>query len=134
MIAEAFEGVGFSVTLTPPSKDGGKDLILHGEVRGKLKSYAIEVKHWRAGNKVGQLAVESFLDVLINEKHDGGVFISTHGFTGNAFESLTKIQRETLRFGNESKVVSLCKTYVRKNQGLWSPETNLADSLFGDTI
>lgn len=134
LMAEAFEGVGFSVTLTPPSKDGGKDLILHGEVRGKLKTYAVEIKHWRAGNKVGQLAVESFMDVLIKEKYDGGIFISTYGFTANAFESLTKIQRTSLKFGSESKVVSLCKTYVRINQGLWSPETNLTDSLFGETM
>jgi restriction endonuclease Mrr len=134
LMAEAFEGVGFAVTLTPPSKDGGKDLILEGEVRGKLKTYAVEIKHWRAGNKVGQLAVESFMNVLIKEKYDGGVFISTYGFTANAFESLTKVQRTSLKFGSESKIVSLCKTYVRVNQGLWSPEENLTDSLFSETM
>lgn len=134
LMAEAFEGIGFSVTLTPPSKDGGKDLILHGEIRGKLKTYAVEIKHWQAGNKVGQLAVESFMDVLIKEKYDGGIFLSTYGFTANAFEALTKIQRKHLKFGAESKIVSLCKTYVRINQGLWSPEINLTDSLFDETI
>ncbi|WP_158259245.1 MULTISPECIES: restriction endonuclease [Pseudomonas] len=133
LMAEAFEGIGFSVTLTPSSKDGGKDLILQGEVKGSLKTYAVEIKHWRAGNRVGQLAVESFMNVLIKEKYDGGVFISTYGFTGNAFESLTKIQREALKFGGETKIVALCKTYTRVNQGLWSPEENLTDSLFSET-
>jgi restriction endonuclease Mrr len=134
LLAEAFEGVGFSVTLTPSSKDGGKDLILKYEVSGKLKTYIVEVKHWRAGSKVGNKSVESFLSVILNEKHEGGVFISTYGYTRNAFESLTKIQRERLKFGNEEKVVSLCKSYVRINNGFWSPELNIVDTLFQDTI
>nr|WP_278403631.1 restriction endonuclease [Pseudoalteromonas ruthenica] len=134
LLSEAFEGLGFSVTLTPPSKDGGKDLILEYEISGKLKSYVVEVKHWRAGNKVGGDAVSSFLDVIVKEKHIGGVFISTYGYTKNAFESLTKIQREKLKFGSESKVVSLCKTYVRANKGLWSPEQNIQNVLFENTI
>jgi restriction system protein len=134
LLAEAFEGIGFSVTLTPPSKDGGKDLVLEYEVAGNKKSYIVEVKHWRSGNRVGEASVSSFLDVIVKEKHEGGIFISTYGYTRTAFESLTKIQRKKLKFGAEPKIVSLCNTYVRINDGLWSPEMNIQDALFDNTI
>ena len=34
---------------------------------------------------------------------------------------LTEIDRERLKFGNEDKVVSLCKTYMKVDSGIWSP-------------
>ncbi|MEI7178143.1 restriction endonuclease [Pectobacterium carotovorum] len=132
LLAEAFEGIGFTVTLTPPSKDGGKDIILKYEVSGEKKSYIVEVKHWRAGGKVGANDVVSFLNVIVNEKHNAGVFISTYGFTKNAFESLTRIERDTIKFGSEPTVVSICKTYVRINNGLWSPELNSENILLNN--
>ena len=60
LLAETFEGIGFSVTLTPSSKDGGKDIIIQHEMEGKIKSYIVEVKHWRCGNKVGSNLVDFF--------------------------------------------------------------------------
>ena len=39
MLAAVFQGLGFDVTLTPSSKDGGKDLILEFIVKGEQHSY-----------------------------------------------------------------------------------------------
>jgi len=132
VMAEVFEGLGFGVTLTPGSKDGGKDIILTCSVRGKRSEYYVEVKHWRSSTRVGSGAVQKLLSVVVNEKKEGGLFLSTYGFTGNAFEQLTTVDKQKLRFGGEEKIAMLCQTYVRAQAGLWSPPSDLADVFWED--
>lgn len=130
VVAEVFEGLGFVVTLTPGSKDGGKDVVLTCAVKGKLAEYYVEIKHWRSSTKVGSMAVEKLLKVLVEEKKDGGLFLSTYGFTSNAFEQLTTIDKQKLKFGDQEKIVTYCQTYVKAKAGLWSPPENLTEVLF----
>ncbi|MHB9838354.1 restriction endonuclease [Paraburkholderia terrae] len=132
-LAEAFDGLGFNVTHTSYSKDEGKDLILKFVVDGEEKSYIVEIKHWRSGNRVGSGKVADFFKVITRENRDGGLFLSTSGYTDTAFESLTEVERQVLRFGAESKVHAICKTYVRAKGGLWSPQATLVDTLFEGT-
>jgi restriction system protein len=127
VVAEVFSGLGFGVTLTPVSKDGGKDVILTCSVRGKRAEYYVEVKHWRSSTRVGQSAVEKLLKVVVEEHKDGGLFLSTYGFTENAFEQLTTIDRQKLKFGDQERIVSCCQTYVKARAGLWAPPENLAE-------
>lgn len=129
-IAEVFDGLGFRVTLTPGSKDGGKDIVLECEVAGKLAVYFVEIKHWRSATRVGADAVEKLLKVVVREKKDGGLFLSTYGFTDNAFEQLTTIDKQRLRFGDQDRIVTLCRTYVKAMSGMWSPPENLTEVLF----
>jgi restriction system protein len=133
MLAEVFDGIGFSVELTPGSKDGGKDIILRCEVGGKKRTYIVEVKHWRSGSRVGADAARDFLNVIVREGRDGGLYLSTYGYTGTAFESLSEIERRILRFGSEEKIVGLCKTYVKLRSGIWSAPSKLTDVLFDAT-
>ncbi|MBQ69313.1 hypothetical protein CL689_04570 [Candidatus Saccharibacteria bacterium] len=129
-VAEVFDGLGFRVTLTPGSKDGGKDVILECEVAGKQATYYVEIKHWRSSTRVGADAVAKLLKVIVTDKKAGGLFLSTYGFTENAFEQLTTIEREKLRFGDQEKIVTLCRTYVKAKSGIWSPPENLTEVLF----
>lgn len=132
-VAEVFEGLGFSATLTPPSKDGGKDVVLECTIKGERAEFVVEIKHWRSGSKVGSGALRSFLNVILKESRQGGLFLSTYGFCDNAFEQLSTIDRQRLRFGSEEKVVALCRTYVKAASGLWSPPENLAEVLYEGT-
>lgn len=134
MIAEVFEGIGFKVELTPSSKDGGKDIVLSCNVLGKSKSYIIEIKHWRSGIRVGQSAVRDFLNVIIQERRDSGLYLSTFGYCNNAFESISEIEKQKICFGEKEKIVSLCKTYTRMASGIWSPTQNLSEILFENAI
>lgn len=134
MLAEVFEGLGFGVRLTPGSKDGGKDIVLTCKVASQTHTYYIEVKHWRSGQRVGSGAIKDFLNVIVNEEISGGLYLSTYGFCSNAIESLTEIQRQTIRFGTENKVVSLCKSYVKATSGIWSPDEPLAKILHNNTL
>jgi len=134
VLTEVFNGLGFEATLTPGSKDGGKDIVLTCEIATKIHRYYVEVKHWRSGQRVGTGAVSEFLKVTVNEKIDGGLFLSTYGFSSSAVESLTELQRKTLRFGEESKVVSLCDSYVKAKSGIWSPDEQLSELLYEGTL
>ncbi|MCL9806655.1 restriction endonuclease [Flavobacterium amniphilum] len=133
-LAEIFEGLAFKVKLTPPSKDGGKDLILEMVKEGTAISYIVEVKHWRSMQKVGQNCIKDFLNVVCREKRESGIFLSTYGFTENAFEGLTELERTKVRFGSEEKIISLCKTYLKVKSGIWTPLQDLQDVLFDETF
>ena len=132
VVAEVFDGIGFQVTLTPGSKDGGKDVVLACTVKGRQAEYYVEIKHWRSSTKVGSGAVEKLLKVIVEEQKAGGLFLSTYGFTENAFEQLTTIDRQKLRFGDQDRIVTFCQTYVKAKAGLWSPPRNLGEVLFED--
>lgn len=133
-IAELFEGIGFKATLTPSSKDGGKDVILECKIDNIQKIFIIEIKHWRSGQKVGKTAVKEFTNIIINEKREKGLFLSTYGFADNYYESLTESQKSLIRFGEQEKIVELCRTYEKVNNGIWNPIDTLESILLYKTI
>ncbi len=132
-VARVFEGLGFQTTLTPPSKDGGKDIILLCDAIDGKESYIVELKHWRSGKRVGKQSVSDFLHVIVREKRSGGLFLSTSGFATGSFEGLVEVERSRLRFGGRYKIVLLAKTYVKACAGLWSPPAALPEVLFDAT-
>lgn len=130
MLAAIFEQIGFSVELTPPAKDGGRDLVLECHVRGGRSTYLVEVKHWTSQGRVGGKHLRHFVDVVAREQRDGGLFLATYGYSGNAFESLTETERLLVRHGDSEKIVSLCETFVRAEPGIWLPAAELPELLF----
>lgn len=133
MMARVMEGLGFECELTPPSKDGGKDLILVWRATSGDHSFIVELKHWRSGKRVGKNAVSDFMSVIVAENRTGGLFLSTSGYSADRTEGLTEVTRDRLWFGEKSKVVLLAKTYVRACDGLWSPPDILPEVLFEGT-
>ena len=134
VVSELFEGLGFKTTLTPSSKDGGKDVILECTIDDIQKSFVIEIKHWRSGQRVGQKTVKEFTKIIINEKRDKGLFLSTYGFSNNFYESLSETEKTIVRFGEQEKIVELCRTYEKISNGIWNPISTLEDILFDNTI
>ena len=134
MLAEVFRGIGFGVRLTPPSKDGGKDVILTCIVSGNEHSYIVEIKHWRSATKVGSTAIKTFFDIVVREKRNAGVFLSTYGYTSSAIRVLTEVERHKITLGEKEKIVSLCKTYLDAGQGLVVPPELLPRVLLDETI
>jgi len=133
ILAEVFSGLGFDVTLTPSSKDGGKDLVLECTSNENHCTYIVEVKHWRSGQKVGSSSITDFLKVILKENRKAGVFLSTYGYCDNAFEHLTEIDRERIRFGTQTKIFTLCRKYSKIRSGIWTPTATLPEILFEQT-
>lgn len=134
LLAEMFSRFGFDVELTPGAKDGGKDIVLRCLVGGQGKTYLVEVKHWRSLQKVGVKKLRQFVKVVAAEQAERGLFVSTYGYASEAIEALTEIEKQRINFGQESKVASLCKLFVRAESGLWSPPDALPEVLFEDTL
>jgi hypothetical protein len=133
VLAEVFEAIGFQVTLTPPSKDGGKDLILHCIVSNAAHSYAVEVKHWRSGQKVGGSAMKKFIRVIVSEGHRAGLILATYGVMRRSIEAIVEEERHLIRVGEKEKIVSLCRLYQQAQGGHVFSSELLPNLLFRDT-
>ena len=133
LIASTLEGLGFSVKLTPPSKDGGKDVIANCVVGNENKTFYIEIKHWKAGGKPGDKHISEFVEVNASDNTDGGLFLSSSGFTKSVYGQVGELRRQKVRLGGEEKIVSLCKRYINQ-RGIWISESPLPELLFENTI
>src|SRR5690606_23971965 len=132
--ADVLSEFGFKVELTPSSKNVGKDIILECFNKETKKTYIVEIKHWRSGQRVGSSLVRDFINVIVNEKRDKGLYLSTFGYTNNAFESLTEIDRQLVKFGDRNKIVGLCKLYTKRRTGIWIPDFDKEQLLFEGTV
>lgn len=130
MLAMVLDELGFDVELTPGSKDGGKDLIAQCNFAGSNRTYLIEVKHWRSSTKVGISHINSFVSVILKEKADRGLFLSSGGYNNNVFESLTVTQKKHLTLGNSSNIHHLCQLYTKKRSGIWTPPEDISSLIF----
>lgn len=130
LVAEVFDGLGFDVILTPSTKDGGKDVIVTGVVKGKLATYYIEVKHWRTGKQVGVDPIKSFISVVASKDVAGGLFLSSSGYTSDV-ETCAEIKKQRVTLGGQSKVQTLCRRFESVGNGLLCPVADL-ESLITD--
>lgn len=120
VVATALDGLGFGIELTPPSKDGGKDVIATCVINGKLQTYYIEIKHWRSGKAVGVAPVRDFVEVNIRDETHGGMFLSTSGYTREIHSVISEIEQRRIRLGNDETVVSLCQRFVsQQGRATW---------------
>lgn len=134
IIATALEQIGFTVELTPPAKDGGKDVIASCVIENAVKRFYVEIKHWRKGDKPGSSHVSDFVEINVRDRTDGGLFLSSSGYTNAIYRQLGEISSQRVRLGEREKILSLCQHYVMKKKGLWSPVTPLPELLFEQTL
>ena len=133
-VAVALEGIGFQITLTPGSKDGGKDIIATCTLRGVRRTYYLEIKHWRSGKTVSSGDISHFVEVNVEDGTDGGLFLSSSGYAPSVFSQLSEITRKRVRLGSDSKIVSLCQHFVQqRHEALWKPKEVLPRVLFDNT-
>lgn len=131
IIAIIFKELGFHVTLTPASKDGGKDVIVEYEIDQQQYSYIIEIKHWPSDQKVGKEYVSDFISVITKEHRHGGLYLATYGYSKNISEVYSEVEREKLRLGDKTEIISLCRTFVKSENGIMVPEpSDLKDIYF----
>jgi hypothetical protein len=120
VIATALEGLGFDVVITPPSKDGGKDVVACCLIRGLRLTYYIEIKHWRSGKRVGEEILSHFVEVNLTDGTTGGLLLSTSGFVPKIYSMLAEISQIRIRLGGTPKIISLCQRFVQKqSRGIW---------------
>ena len=90
LIAELFDGFGFDVELTQPTRDGGRDIIAIGNCQIAASKYLIECKRYAESNKVGIQPVRSLYGVVNDERATKGILVTTSSFTSPANEFLNR--------------------------------------------
>lgn len=133
VIASALAEIGFEVELTSPAKDGGKDVVARCFVKNRSHTFYVEIKHWRK-TRPGMQEIHNFIQVNAQDHTDGGLFLSSSGFTKEVYARIGDVSHQRVRLGEEEKIVSLCKKYVKNKVGMWRAETPLPELLFADTL
>jgi len=134
VVARALESLGFAVRLTPGARDGGKDVVVRCAVDGAERVFFVEIKHWRCGDRPGWDEVSHFVQVNGREATDGGLFLSSSGFTGDVHCQVAELTRQRIRLGDQEKIVSLCQYYIQEKSGLWHQQRSLPQVLFEGTL
>jgi hypothetical protein len=92
VMTEIFRRKGYEVTLTPASKDGGKDIYAVRKESGVTFLTLVECKHYAPDHKVGVELVRSLYGVVEEEKASAGILATTSSFTAGAHKFQRKVQ------------------------------------------
>lgn len=134
VVLAALAGMKYHVHLTPPAKDGGKDIVASCTLRGEKQTYYIEIKHWRSGKKVGIREVFDFVEVNLVDSTHGGLFLSSSGYSDKVYSQVAELSRKGVVLGGKKKIVTMCQHFVRWRQGIWSPQRPLPSLLFEGAV
>lgn len=94
IVAEIFHKKGFSVTLTPRTRDGGKDIyaVQHGMFGQQL--LVIECKRYSSTNKVGVELVRGIYGVKMAERATAAMLVTTSYFSKDAIDFASPLKYE----------------------------------------
>ncbi|HEV2862571.1 MAG TPA: restriction endonuclease [Pyrinomonadaceae bacterium] len=89
LVAKLFDGFGYTVELTAPTRDDGRDIIA---VRHDVANarYLIECKRYSPGHKVGVAAVQRLQGITLAEGANKGILATTSEFTDPALAAMKK--------------------------------------------
>jgi len=114
IIAEMLYFQGFKVELTKQTRDNGYDIIALKYLDGHVPfKFLVECKRY-TNKKVGVEVIRGFKEVMVTEKANRGLLVTTSYFT----EGANKKQRETpylLEFKDKDKVIEWVEDYWNQN-------------------
>ena len=92
IVADLLDRLGYDVTLTPASRDGGKDI--YAAQKGDLGSflYIVECKKYAPDHRVGVGLLRSLSGVVYSERATAGILATTSFFTKDAMEYRKQLQ------------------------------------------
>lgn len=92
VVASIFENQGFSVELTPPTRDGGCDILATSHSKLGSHLYVVECKRYSSHNKVGIELVQRLHGVAMAKKATKGILATTSTFTKDAVDFAAPLQ------------------------------------------
>ncbi len=110
LIAEIIRSKGFEVTLTPKTRDGGKDIIALYKSPFGHQMFIVECKKYNEDNKVGVELVRGLYGVKAAEKYNQAILVTTSTFTADAKEFVKPLRFE-LELKDYSDITQWCKDY-----------------------
>lgn len=77
---------GFDARLTPPVRDGGRDILAYIDSPVGRHLYLVECKRYASDNPVGVSMVRALYGVVMRERATAGLLVTTSTFTKGAFD------------------------------------------------
>ncbi len=93
-VAEVLDRLGYTVTLTPASKDGGKDIYAARKDHIGSFLYVVECKKYAPDNPVGVGLIRQLNGVVQAEQATAGILATTSFFTKGAKEFQRRIAHQ----------------------------------------
>ena len=84
LVARIFEDLGYRVTLTPETRDGGFDILLEASVASGRLLTLVECKKWAPNRSVSVEIVRNLYGVLSRTNATQGLIVTTSRFTRDA--------------------------------------------------
>ncbi|MEQ7050725.1 restriction endonuclease [Paenibacillaceae sp. P-4] len=110
IVAEIFHKKGFSVTLTPRTRDGGKDIYaIQNGIFGR-QLFVIECKRYSSTHKVGVELVRGIYGVKVAERATAAMLVTTSSFSKDALDFASPLKYE-LSLKDYSNLKSWLKEY-----------------------
>ena len=111
LVAKLYEKMGYSVTVTKKTRDGGKDVIAERRDAGRLEKLLIEAKHHIS--PIGVSKIRELLGVVSSEKVNKGVLITTSKFSKDAVTFAKSNPR--IEIIDNRQIVKLLNEYLGTN-------------------
>ena len=112
-MAKIFEDQGYEVELTPPSRDGGRDLMLVQKASIGSILTLVECKRYGATNKVGVDIVRALYGVVESERATKGLVATTSHFTKGAIDYRDSV-RYRLELSDYDRICEWLRPYGPK--------------------
>jgi restriction system protein len=112
LVAELLSRQGYQVTLTPVSKDGGKDMYVAHKSGVGSALYVVECKRYAHDNPVGVGVVRQLYGIVQAEHLTGGLIATTSTFTSGA-----KHFQQSLRYQMSLSDYEQLRTWLRQALG-----------------
>lgn len=93
-VAEVLSRLGYQITLTPASKDGGKDIYAAKKDHLGSFLYIVECKKYSPDNRVGVGLIRQLNGVVQAERATAGILATTSFFTKEAKEFQTQVSHQ----------------------------------------
>ena len=113
LVASILEAQGYEVTLTPKSRDGGKDIVAVYKGSFGHLMFVYECKHYDNKNKVGVGAVRGLYGVKMAGQYNQAVLVTTSSFTKPATDFVKPLKFELL-LKDHNDVIGWCKTHGKR--------------------
>ncbi|WZP01242.1 restriction endonuclease (plasmid) [Isosphaeraceae bacterium EP7] len=91
LICELLARDGLDVTLTPPTNDGGRDILAYMNTAYGRFLFLVECKRYAENNPVGVEIVRSLYGIVEQERATAGIVVATTRFTAGALDFQRKV-------------------------------------------
>ena len=108
LIAEILRNKGYEVTLTPKTRDGGKDIIALYKSPFGHQMFIVECKRYKEERKVGVELIRGLYGVKTAEQYNQAILVTTSTFSKSAIDFVKPLKFQ-LQLKDYNEVARWCK-------------------------